>query len=248
MKRRLWIFVLAFAIAFVLFAASAFMARRQYAGLLATKVFPTGKLILPKLNATNPADILLLGDSRIADWNCSEIAGLRVVNAGFRGITSAQLAMSCRDILRQTHPKIVVIQAGINDLKLLGVRPDLRETITSNCVSNILTVIRESRQAGARVIFTPVWPAGKVGLMRRFVWSDAIDPAIAETNVRLLQALKTEKDVTVADVFGEMVQGFSVAQRNQLYSDTLHLKPETYARLSGLLAEKIRPMVQHGIN
>jgi lysophospholipase L1-like esterase len=226
----------------------AFIARFQYAESLAAKVWPTSQFIIPKLNIPNsePKSILLLGDSRIADWGCPTIEGRHVVNAGFRGITSAQLAMACRDILQQTRPQVIVIQVGINDLKLLGIRPELREAVVSNCVSNILTVVQESKQAGARVIVTPIWPAGEVSLMRRFVWSDAVDSAIVETNARLQRALEAEHGVAVVDIFGQMAQGFSAAERNQFYSDTLHLRPGTYFRLSELLAEMIKPMMQQG--
>jgi lysophospholipase L1-like esterase len=247
MRRHVWIFGPSLAITFTLAVALAFATRREYAETLAAKVWPAGQFIIPNLNISNleQKSILLFGDSRIADWNCPTIEGRHVVNAGFRGITSAQLAMGCNDVLKQTRPQMVVIQVGINDLKLLGIRPELREPVISNCVSNILTIVRESRQAGARVIVTFVWPAGKVSLMRRFVWSDAVDSAIAETNARLQKTLAAEKDATIADIFGQMIRRLSITERNQLYSDTLHLKPETYVRLSELLAEKVRPMMQH---
>ncbi len=250
MRRYVWIFGTALAVAIALSTALAFAARREYAETLAAKIWPTNQFILPKSSIpdSEPGAILLLGDSRIADWHCPDIEGRRVVNAGFRGITSAQLAMVCHGILRQTRPQVVVIQVGINDLKLLGIRPELRERVISDCVSNILNIVLESKQIGAHVIVTFVWPAGKVDLLRRFVWSDAVDSAITETNARLQKTLAAEKDVAVADIFGETVQKISVTERNQLYSDTLHLKSGTYVRLSELLAEKISLMMQDKTN
>jgi lysophospholipase L1-like esterase len=241
-RRYVWIFGPALAMALVLAVTLAFVARRQYAETLAAKVWPTSQFIVPKLNILNsePKSILLLGDSRIAGWNCPTIEGWQVVNAGIRGITSAQLAMACHDILPQTRSQVIVIQVGINDLKLLGVRPDLGEAVTDNCVSNILTIVTECRRTGAHVIVTPVWPVGKVSLARRLVWSAAVDPAVAETNTRLQRLLANEDGIYVVDLFLELTRGLSKEDREQLYGDTLHLKPETYARLSLLLAEIVK--------
>lgn len=217
------------------------LARRQYGETLAAKVWPAGEsaAVTAGTTVSGPRTVLLLGDSRIADWGLPQIEGCRVLNAGMPGITSAQLALRCREILEQTRPQMVLIQVGINDLKLLGVRADLREAVSSGCVSNILAVVRECRRIGARVVVTPVWPAGAVTLARRFVWSDAVDPAVAETNARLQRLLANEEGVRVADLFAELARGLSTEQRSRLYRDTLHLNPETYARLSALLAKTI---------
>jgi lysophospholipase L1-like esterase len=163
------------------------------------------------------------------------------VNAGFPGITSAQLADGCGEILNQTHPKIVIVQVGINDLKLLGVRPELHEAVISNCVNNICSIVRQSGRAGAQVMVTAIWPPGKVTLLRQFVWNSSVSPAVAETNLRLQHALGTETNAEFVDIFGEMAQGISDADREKLYSDTLHLNDSAYARLTLLLAKELAP-------
>jgi lysophospholipase L1-like esterase len=227
------------AVCVVIAVAMGFAARNRYATTLEAKVFPSGKSVL-KLNVAAPGPILLLGDSRIARWNCPEIEGRRVVNAGFPGITSAELASGCGQILAQTHPQIVVVQVGINDLKLLGVRPQLREAVISNCVSSICDIVRQSKQAGAHVIVTAIWPPGKVTIPRRFVWNSSVTPAVATTNLRLQRALAMESKAEFFDIFGEMTQGMSDSQREELYSDTLHLNDSAYAQLTPLLAKELR--------
>jgi peptidoglycan/LPS O-acetylase OafA/YrhL/lysophospholipase L1-like esterase len=215
-----------------------FAAREQYASALAMKVFPQDKAPL-QLNAAGSGPILLLGDSRVAAWNCSDIAGQRVINGGFPGITSAQLAGGCDRILKDTHPKIVVVQVGINDLKLIGVRPQWREMIVSNCVSNILSIVDSSKQAGAHVMVTAIWPAGRPGLMRRFVWNEEVNAAVAETNLRLQHALVGESNAALVDLFGEMTKGLPDSEVENLYADTLHLKPGAYAQLTPWLAKEL---------
>jgi lysophospholipase L1-like esterase len=162
-----------------------------------------------------------------------------VIDAGFPGITSAQLAGGCDRILKDTHPKIVVVQVGINDLKLIGVRPQWREMIVGNCVSNVLSIVDQSKQSGARVIVTAIWPTGRPTLLRRFVWNDQVDAAVEETNSRLKSALARDANAVVVDIFREMTQGLSQEQRWDLYADTLHLKPIVYEQLTHLLARTL---------
>ena len=218
-----------------------FAARDRYATHLAARVFPTKDSPALNWSAASSGSILLLGDSRIAMWNCPTIDGHGVVNAGFPGITSTELAAGCGDILRQTHPKVVVIQVGINDLKLIGVRPDLREAVISNCVGNVSTIARQSEQAGARVIVTAIWPAGKVGLIRWFVWNSEMNSAVAETNLRLQHILQADANIMFTDIFEEMTHGYGSSERQKLYSDTLHLNEAAYEQLTSLLQKKLPP-------
>ena len=218
-----------------------FAARDRYAANLAARVFPAKDSPALKWSAARSGSILLLGDSRIAMWKCPDIDGRGVVNAGFPGITSAELVAGCGDILRQTHPKVVVIQLGINDLKLIGARPDLREAVIRNCVSNVSTIARQSEQAGARVILTAIWPAGKVGLIRWFVWNSGVNSAVAETNLRLQRILQADTNIVFTDIFAEMIRGHTSSERQKLYSDTLHLNEAAYEQLTSLLQKKLPP-------
>ena len=199
-------------------------ARHQYGERVAAGVWPQGRFeaALTLTAAPETRTLLLLGDSRMAEWGVPQLPGWRTVNAGVRGITTAQLAMCSPDILRRAQPQVVVIQAGINDLKLLGV---------------LAAVVTACRQAGAQVIVTVVWPPGPVPPVRRLVWSDAVDPAVVETNRRLRNLLADEPGVRMVDFMGALTAGVSQSERFGMYRDTLHLKPETYARLSALLGE-----------
>jgi peptidoglycan/LPS O-acetylase OafA/YrhL/lysophospholipase L1-like esterase len=217
----------------------ALVARDRYGATLAASVFPAKDSPPLKWNAASSGSILLLGDSRMAMWNCHDLGGRSVVNAGFSGITSSELAAGCGDILREARPKVVVIQVGINDLKLVGVRPDLREAVVSNCVDNISAMARQSKQAGARVIVTAIWPAGKVGLIRRFVWNSGVNSAVADTNMRLQGVFQGDTNIMFMDIFGEMARGTTDPQK--FYSDTLHLNKAAYDQLTDLLRKKLPP-------
>jgi lysophospholipase L1-like esterase len=176
----------------------------------------------------------------VAEWKSPKIEGWHVLNEGRVGLTSAELTLSCRTILEQTQPQVVLIQIGINDLKLLGVRPEYRTAVIDGCVSNILVVVSECRRLGAQVVLTPVWPAGGVSWARWLVWSDAIGPAVVETNQRLTDLLSNKEGVYVVDIFAELTRGLSTSERLQLYRDTLHFKPYVYINLSKLLSPTVR--------
>jgi peptidoglycan/LPS O-acetylase OafA/YrhL/lysophospholipase L1-like esterase len=216
-------------------------ARDRYAAMLNARVFQAKDSSALKWTAPGSGSILLLGDSRIAMWNCHDLNGRSVMDAGFPGITSAELAAGCGHILQQTRPNVVVIQVGINDLKLIGVRPDLREEVISNCVGKISQIALQSEQAGAHVIVTAIWPAGKVGLIRRFVWNSGVNSAVAETNRRLQHVLQAQPNIVFADIFAEMARGLGSSERQKLYSDTLHLNQAAYEQLTSLLRKKLPP-------
>jgi|GEM_PF-1207513 len=234
--RRLVMLLLA--VIFVGALAAGVAVRHRYAESLAARVWPTERFVASGFMATNaPGGVLLLGDSRIADWGRPDIDGRPVSNAGFRGATSAELAMVTPEIVQQVKPGVVVIQAGINDLKLLGVYPAWREKVVDTCASNILVMVRDAERSGARVIIMPIWPAGNIDWRRRFVWSDAVNPAVLDANSRVKKAVAGDPNVVVEDFLTEIAP--AEADRLSLYADSLHLKPAAYAQMAKPLAARL---------
>jgi lysophospholipase L1-like esterase len=235
-KRSVGLLVLVFALLWV----AVLSARHEYGEKVAAKVWPLTGFAPPLVDMAYPGTntVLLLGDSRVAAWGRPEIDGWRVLNAGVPGITSGELAMSCGRILDQTRPQLVIIEVGINDLKLLGVQPDLRDAVVGGCVSNIVATVQQCRRYGARVVVSPVWPVGPLTLSRRIVWSGAVGPALEETNARLVEQVAQSGTVSLVDLFAKL--SGPGEERASLYRDTLHLKPECYARLSSWLAEVVK--------
>lgn len=218
-------------------------ARRFYGEALVAQVWPAGTPppILTGPEVPGARTVLLLGDSRIADWGLPPIGRGRVINAGRRGCTTAQLALSCPSLLDETRPQIGVIQIGINDLRLLGVRPDLRQTVVSGALSNIAQILQECRQRQVRVLLMPIWPANKVAGLRRLVWDDAVDEACAELSQKLGGLGATDGNLRVIDLFADLVREISPDARKSLYRDTLHFRTETYQRLTPLLEKSLAP-------
>jgi hypothetical protein len=91
-------------------------------------------------------------------------------------------------------------------------------------------------------VVTTIWPAGKVSLKRRVVWSAAIPEAVAEANARLEKQFAGQSGVTTTNVFATASQGMSAKEIHALYQDTLHLTRGAYARLSTVLTQTLSSM------
>jgi lysophospholipase L1-like esterase len=209
--------------------------RSRYVMELEKAVWPGGREA-PRVTQSAPGavrpTVVLLGDSRIAEWPLPAPTGGRVVNAGISGATTARILAEAPGVLREFSPDVVVIEAGINDLKLAGARPDLRSALVDTTAANLSRLVELARGGGARVILLDVWPAGKPSLLRLPVWnSAAVEGAVADVNARI-QALEGA-NVKVCDLFSEM-------GGRPAYRDTLHLARDAYEPLTRALEPHIR--------
>jgi len=218
--------------------------RRAYGEALLKQIWPGGAPPLSQ-GYTNVGEaaptILLLGDSRVAEWPEFKLPGAQVVNGGVGGQTTAQLLLHCGPTLDRIHPQVVVLQAGINDLKAIGLYPELRDRITSTCRSNLLAVVEECERRRIRVLVMAVWPAGRVAGMRRLVWNKHIAEAVGETNHGLEQALANRPFVRWTDLFSRLDPKAVAGGGVSLYRDTLHLRPESYGYFTPLLIADVEP-------
>src|SRR5438874_13413455 len=159
MKRLSVLIFIALSCSVIANGALLLLARKLYADRISSQVWIGGtpsNLVTNESEASVKTTVLLLGDSRIADWGVPPIRHCRVINAGIPGATTAQLALRCRELLETSHPQIAVVQVGINDLKLLGVRPELGRAVISCSRSNINLVIQECHRRNIRVLLMPV--------------------------------------------------------------------------------------------
>lgn len=218
-------------------------ARNRYASEWLARIYASAaRAIETRRQAANgQPEVWLVGDSRAADWGLPQLPGWCVVNLGAGGMTSAELRRSVAPMLDSGTPRVVVIQAGINDLKILGVRPELKEEIVSQCVSNLVALVDRAERRGARVLVTTVWPTGPVSLTRRFVWGPEIEAGVLDCNRRLRAALQARPQVQLVDLFSDVTRGGAAGQSETLYRDTLHFTPAAYALFTAKLASLLKP-------
>ncbi len=239
-NRLKWLMGIAFVLLLLAIAAVEFV-RSRYAHEMSRRVWPVAAPDAPPVIASGAAEssdptLLLLGDSRIAEWGLPSIPNWRVVNAGMPGWTTGEIRLRTAALLDAIHPRVVVIEAGINDLKLLGVRPDLMATVVSLVESNLVDVADICRARKCHVVVFHVWPPGNVSLMRRVFWSKAVAESVSILNSRLPQNPGLRTNVEVVDLFSRA--GAPIAPAD--YRDTLHIRPEVYRRLTAALENELK--------
>ncbi|UCG57790.1 MAG: hypothetical protein JSU70_23360 [Phycisphaerales bacterium] len=224
---------------------------RFYRELQTVRLDPTNSRRFTASNAGIPellpgqARIVFFGDSRIARWDpLPSLSNCQSVNRGVSGETTAQAVLRLdRDVIG-LGPSIVVVQAGINDLKAIGLFADRADEIVNSCFENLKTIVSRAVASDIHVVILTVFRPGPVDLLRRPVWSREIGPAVEAINgmIRTLNG----PGVTVVDSDSILVVGRRINPEYTL--DTLHLTAAGYERfntsieplLQGLLAQQGR--------
>jgi lysophospholipase L1-like esterase len=225
----------------VLFAAlvlAFWFARSRYENRLTRQIWPLNApaiCVVSNSPANFNSTVLLLGDSRMAQWDLPQWPGWRVVNAGAGGLTTGQLRLCAPKLLDECRADAVVLEAGINDLKFLGLRPETAPQIISLAASNLTAVVHECAARRCQVILLETWPAGEPDLLRRLVWNAKISAAVGSLNAQLRLLDSPGQGIRVVDLFSEA----GLKPEASLYRDTLHFKPEVYQRLTSVLEKNL---------
>ena len=180
--------------------------------------------------------VVLFGDSRISQWRpMPAVPGCRVVNRGISGQTTALLLLRLEQDVLCLRPRAVVVQAGINDLKLIGAYPDQKELILESCWKNLRELVARMEEAEIQVFLLTVFPTGPVGVMRRAIWSDEVETAVKDINERMFTLSGARVVVIGCDPVlissGSMIRGYA--------EDTLHLTPAAYEALNQWLIPQL---------
>ena len=210
-------------------------ADRSYRELAEVRLDPYGLSHRFKDASTSPSPsdslVVFFGDSRAEQWPAPDAPRWRFINRGVFGQTTEQVRGRLNAQLLPLHPRVVVLQAGINDLKAIGLFPGRRAQIVGDCESHLHEMIERCRNSGSVVIVTTIFPTGPVSLERRRYWSPQIDQAVAEVNADL-RAIHAD-GVIVLDAW-ELLQEHG-RLRPGYGRDTLHLTAGGYDALNRAL-------------
>jgi len=174
--------------------------------------------------------IVVVGDSRAGSWpKPPTLSSVEFINRGISGQTTAQVLGRFQHHVADLEPDIVLIQAGINDLKAIPLFPDRKKSIINNCKQNLQELVRSSLDAGAVVVVTTIIPPGNPPIQRLPFWSTEVDRALQECNRSVLNLMR--KNVIVLDSSAALSDASGrVLQRYQ--KDFLHLNPAGYEVLN----------------
>jgi lysophospholipase L1-like esterase len=180
------------------------------------------------------------GDSRAADWPAPVVEDFTFINRGVGAQTSAQVAGRFAAHIHPMQPDVLIVQMCINDLKTIGLFPELQASIIAGCLANTRQVVAQARESGAVVILTTVFPPGIPSFERQlFFWSDAIAASVQETNMGLHTL--SRDDVSLLDAYA-LLANDSGLLRPEYAADTLHLNPTGYATLNVALVEALESL------
>jgi len=157
-----------------------------------------------------------------------------VINRGVGGQTTAQIIARFDEDVSSLQPDVLIIQAGINDLKANGLFPERRNEIVATCKKNLAAMAQRATAQGATVILTTVFPTAQPSLLRRPFWSDAVGTAIVEVN-EYSKTLVTEQLLLFDSA--AILAGENGAIRPDYSDDLLHLNQEGYRALNHALTE-----------
>ncbi len=182
--------------------------------------------------------IWLLGDSRVLQWDTALLAGLKanIVNLGLDGQTTAQVLYRFRNNLLEGCPKYIILEAGINDLKVIGVNKNRKDKISHNCLTNLISIIEICRKYNIEPIVLDIIHTGDIELSRRLVWNRQVDSALVDVNSKL-ERYCMENNIRYINTSGLLTEkGIKIKKEFQF--GFLHLNSEAYKVLSAYIISK----------
>ena len=218
--------------------------KNTFISLYQTSLNPLGidKYDNRDITTTELPSVVFFGDSRANQWKFPDEQNFQFINRGISGQTSAQIRWRFQQHIVPLEPQIIVLQLGVNDLRMLPDNSQTRDDLVKNCQQNITQIIEEAERINAVVILTTIFPlgAGDVSWKYRPFWAsiDELQQSINEVN----QYLKTLGDrVIVLDAYSLLDN--KDRQKIEYYKDLLHLNRRGYELLNQEL-EKILLEVQ----
>jgi lysophospholipase L1-like esterase len=206
-----------------------------YAGTNAIRLDPIGLKVYAGERARPPEPhpmLVFFGDSRALMWGHPPIRGYTVVNRGIGQQTTAQILARLDADVAPLHPDLVVLEAGVNDLKSIADFPERRAEIVADCEANLTRIVEGCRRAGAKVVIVTVFELGDVSLLKRPFWSNDVAVAVREVNAFLPRI--AHDGATIFDANRTLDDGHGRVQRSYQL-DYLHLSPAGYAALGQAL-------------
>lgn len=199
-------------------------ANDAYLDPLSLDYYPTQPTMKPDAKI-----LVFFGDSRAWAWSPPHDIPFDVINRGIGGQTSAQVAARFDYHIAPLRPQVILVQAGVNDLKSISAFPERQADIIAKCKANLKQVVDQSVRQNSTVILTTIFPLGHVPLERQLFWSDEVSLAIVDVN-NYLKSLASER-VIIFDSFTILVDNTGNV-RKDYQGDLLHINQAGYDALN----------------
>jgi lysophospholipase L1-like esterase len=205
-------------------------ARQYYLDMNAVRLDPLGLSTYSDVpSAFTGVRVVFFGDSRAARWPLPENqTDWEFINRGIEAQTAAQAVLRFQAHVQPLQPDMVIVQAGVNDLKTIPLFPERKTAIIASAKENIRDIVQQAKNLGAHVIVTTIFPVGEFPLERRLFWSPDIDVAVQDVNEYLRSLVSS--DVSVLDTAAILSKDGRA--NAEYYDDELHLNQAGYAVLN----------------
>ena len=219
-----------------------FLLRESYLqkNLIKTDPLNLNGLDFSKIN--NEHDVInvwMIGDSRISRWDKTflESPGFDFKNLGVEGFTSSQTLNRLKILINHEIPQKMILEVGINDLKIIGLNKNLSSGIYEQCYQNITSIIDLCLKNDIGITLLSIIPTGKIEFLRRFIWNNEVDSTIALLNNKLGHYCD-QKNVSYCNTALLLCDQNNIIK--EIYQDGfLHINDSAYKVLSAELTEII---------
>lgn len=208
------------------------LSRNYYLQLNGLRLDPLGLVYSPKnppSTETSLPHVIFFGDSRAYMWPNPDTETFTFYNLGLGSQTTEQIVSRYDLQISTLNPDVIVLQAGINDLKTIPLFPDRKQRIIQRCKDNLTEIVQKATSDGTTVVLTTIFPLGEIPLERRFVWSGDVALAIDEVNAYLKTLAGS--NVILLDT-GQILTGENGLVQKPYSLDFLHLNPTGYEVLN----------------
>ncbi len=171
--------------------------------------------------------VVFLGDSRISQWSQRDAFAARYI--GYPGASSHQIASQFDTGLLDKSTSVVIVEAGVNDLRLAGLAPERVHALVDESFRSLQGLTMELATKVDQVILLTVFPTADAGLVRSLVWGDEVQQSVDRLNDSL-RAASWPSNVRVLDCDAALLPLGDLA-----FVDTLHLTESGYDALNALL-------------
>ncbi len=193
-----------------------------------------------EMEAREGKRMIFFGDSRAAAWPSPEVDHAAFINRGVNGQTSAQAALRYAVDTAPLRPDVVIVQVGINDLRVIPALGDdstavtVATAATAATAANIRHIVEQAAAGGAIVVLTTIFPVQTPPWQERMFWSEEVLTAVTAVN----QDIRTQATdrILVLDAYALLVND-NGELADAYAQDYLHLNAAGYRRLNDALRE-----------
>lgn len=195
----------------------------------------------------NVTNVWMIGDSRVAKWDKNLLSPLdaNIVNLGIEGQTTSQVLYRLKNYLEIGNPQWLILEAGINDLKVIGLNEGFTDRVMEGCLGNIFKIVELCHRKDVNIIIINIFPTGNIELGRRIVWRSSVGQAIAESNRKLENFCKVN-GVLFFDT-NTFLCTDKLKIKEEFQNGSLHLNKKAYEVLSKNLIKEFGPMINSNL-